>query len=89
MPILIANGGGVNLPWTCRPSPYPDFPLVRPSAGRLKQIHGKIHFSGKWGHVVNGKLERLQEKGCWQQAIERYEKQRDALTAWPHTTYRA
>ena len=69
---------GVDLP----PKPYPDFPLgAAPCGYWQKRIRAKLHYFGKWGHVRNGKLERLQEDGCWQQALELYEKQRDALFA--------
>ena len=64
------------------PKPYPDFPLGPAPCGYWqKRIRGKIHYFGKWGHVVNGKLERLQEDGCWQDALALYEKQREALFA--------
>ena len=40
-----------------------------------KKINGKIHYFGKWGRVVNGKLTRIQPDGCWQAALEVYERQ--------------
>lgn len=63
------------------PKPYPDFPLSAANCGSWqKKINGRIHYFGKWGRVVNGKLTRIEGDG-WQAALERYEQERDALYA--------
>jgi hypothetical protein len=46
-----------------------------------EKINGKIHYFGKWGQVVNGSVTRIQEDGCWQEALARYKQQRDDLYA--------
>jgi len=62
--------------------PYDGFPLCPANNGYWqKKINGKIHYFTRWGKVVNGSLQRLQEDGCWQAALELYEQQRDALFA--------
>ena len=59
--------------------PYAGFPLSAHAAGSWqKKILGRVHYFGRWGRVVNGKLERLPEDG-WRAALALYEKQRDAL----------
>jgi integrase len=64
------------------PKPYPDFPLGPANNGRWqKKINGTIHYFGKWGHVVNGKLVRIEPEGCWQAALAEYEQKREALYA--------
>ena len=64
------------------PKPYPDFPLSPANCGQWqKKINGKLHYFGKWGKVVNGRITRLQPDGCWQAALELYEQQREALYA--------
>ena len=64
------------------PKPYPDFPLCAANCGAWqKKIKGKLHYFGKWGRVVNGKLVRIQPDGCWQAALEEYERKREALYA--------
>src|SRR4051794_6690674 len=61
--------------------PYPDFPLTpHPSGFWQKKIRGKIHYFGKWGRRVNGKLERVEGDG-WQEALELYKAQADDLHA--------
>ncbi len=58
------------------PKPSPDFPLCAANCGAWqKKINGKIHYFGKWGRVVNGKLTRIQPDGCWQAALEEYKRQ--------------
>ena len=64
------------------PKPYPDFPLCPANNGCWqKKINGKVYYFSRWGKVVNGRMTRLAEDGCWQTALELYEKQRDALYA--------
>ena len=64
------------------PKPYPDFPLGPANCGAWqKKIRGKLYYFGKWGRVVNGRLTRIQPDGCWQEALARYEQQREALYA--------
>jgi integrase len=64
------------------PKPYPDFPLCAANNGYWqKKINGKVHYFTRWGRVVNGRIQRTQEDGGWQAALELYEKQRDALYA--------
>jgi integrase len=64
------------------PKPYDGFPLGAANCGSwAKKIRGKIHYFGKWGHVVKGKLERIDEEGNWRPALEKFEQQRDALFA--------
>src|SRR5262245_3322999 len=53
--------------------PYPDFPLFPHSTGRwCKKIRGKLHYFGYW----RGNLE-----APWQQALAKYQEQRDDLMA--------
>jgi integrase len=64
------------------PKPYPSFPLSPANCGAWqKKINGKIHYFGKWGRVVDGVLTRIQEDGCWQDALKDYEAQKDDLSA--------
>jgi hypothetical protein len=44
-----------------RPSkPYPEFPLGAANNGHWqKKINGRIHYFGRWGRVVDGKLTRV------------------------------
>jgi integrase len=61
--------------------PYPDFPLSPHASGAWqKKIRGKIHYFGKWGRVVNGKLERIEGDG-WEEALDLYKAQADDLHA--------
>ena len=63
------------------PKPYPDFPLgPHPSGTWQKKIAGKLYYFGRWGKVVNGKMERLPGDG-WQEALALYQAQRDDLYA--------
>jgi integrase len=66
----------------CRPKkPDPDFPLSPHASGAWqKKILGKIHYFGKWGRVVNGKLTRVEGDG-WKEALELYKAQADDLHA--------
>ena len=64
------------------PKPYLSFPLSPANCGAWqKKINGKIHYFGKWGRVVDGVLTRIQEDGCWQDALKEYEAQKDDLYA--------
>jgi integrase len=47
----------------------------------MKKINGRIHYFGKWGKVVDGVLTRIQEDGCWQEALKEYEAQKEDLHA--------
>jgi integrase len=61
--------------------PYPEFPLTpHPSGAWQKKIRGKIHYFGKWGRRVNGKLVRVAGDG-WKEALELYKAQADDLHA--------
>jgi integrase len=61
--------------------PYPDFPLTPHASGAWqKKIRGKIHYFGKWGRRVNGKLERIPGDG-WEAALALYKAQADDLHA--------
>lgn len=61
--------------------PYPDFPLfAHPLGYWTKKIRGKQHHFGRWGHVVAGKLARVEGDG-WKEALELFQVQRDDLYA--------
>ena len=61
--------------------PYQDFPLTpHPSGAWQKKILGRIHYFGRWGHIVHGKMERLPDDG-WQEALDLYKAQADDLHA--------
>jgi integrase len=61
--------------------PYPDFPLTpHPSGAWQKKIRGKIHYFGRWGKIVNGKMVRIEGDG-WKEALEHYKAQADDLHA--------
>jgi integrase len=61
--------------------PYPDFPLTpHPHGAWVKKIRGRIHYFGKWGQRVNGKLERIPGDG-WEEALAEYKSQADDLHA--------
>lgn len=61
------------------PKPYPDFPLTPHPAGYwCKSIRGKLHYFGRWGRKVGGKMERIESDG-WQEALAEFERTRDAL----------
>jgi integrase len=61
--------------------PYPDFPLTpHPCGAWQKKIRGRIHYFGRWGRVVNGKMERVPGDG-WKEALEAYKAVADDLHA--------
>jgi integrase len=61
--------------------PYPDFPLSPHASGTWqKKIRGKLHYFGRWGRIVNGKMTRLEGDG-WKEALEEYKVQADDLHA--------
>ena len=61
--------------------PYSDFPLSPHACGAWqKKIRGKTHYFGRWGKVVNGKLERIPGDG-WLDALTKYKAQADDLHA--------
>src|SRR5436305_11897137 len=61
--------------------PYPDFPLSpHPSGAWQKKIRGKIHYFGRWGRIVNGKMVRVEGDG-WKDALELYKAVADDLHA--------
>jgi integrase len=53
---------------------------VHASGAWQKKIRGKIHYFGKWGRVVNGKLVRIEGDG-WKEALDLYKAQADDLHA--------
>src|SRR4051794_21329670 len=56
--------------------PFAKFPLGPANNGRWqKRIGGKLHYFGRWGRVVNGKMTRIQDDGCWAEALALYEAQ--------------
>jgi hypothetical protein len=71
------------------PKPYKDFPLTPHPAGYwcktiTARVDGgrktKLHYFGRWGKIVNGKMVRLPGDG-WQTALDEYERKRDDLYA--------
>jgi integrase len=63
------------------PKPYRDFPLTPHASGAWqKKIRGKIHYFGRWGRVIDGKLQRIEGDG-WKEALELYKVQADDLHA--------
>jgi integrase len=61
--------------------PYPDFPLTpHPCGAWQKKIRGRIYYFGRWGRIVNGKMERIPGDG-WQAALEEYQRVADDLHA--------
>lgn len=68
--------------WKCGvPIPYEGFPLTPHATGNWsKKIRGTLHYFGRWGRIVDGKMERLPGDG-WKNAVDLYEVQREALYA--------
>lgn len=61
--------------------PYRDFPLSPHASGAWqKKILGKVHYFGRWGKIVKGKMERLPGDG-WKEALDLYKAQADDLHA--------
>lgn len=61
--------------------PYPDFPLSPHASGTWqKKIRGKIHYFGRWGRIVDGKMTHIEGDG-WKEALEEYRVQAEALHA--------
>src|SRR3954465_6010605 len=61
--------------------PYPDYPLTPHASGAWqKKIRGKVHYFGKWGRRVNGRLERIPGDG-WEEALRLYKEVADDLHA--------
>src|SRR5215813_10574168 len=59
--------------------PYPEFPLTpHPSGAWQKKIRGKIHYFGRWGKIVNGKMVRIEGDG-WEEALDAYKAVADDL----------
>jgi len=58
--------------------PYDDFPLTAHPAGYwAKSIRGKLHYFGRWGRRVNGKMVRVEGDG-WQAALDEFERTQGA-----------
>ncbi len=63
------------------PKPYPKFPLTPHSNGKWqKRIKGELYYFGRWGHIRNGKMERLPNDG-WEDALKIYDAQAADLHA--------
>jgi hypothetical protein len=63
------------------PKPYSEFPLTPHARGVWqKKIRGKIHYFGKWGRWVHGRLERIPGDG-WEEALRLYKEKADDLHA--------
>lgn len=63
------------------PKPYPGFPLTPHASGKwMKKIRGKLHYFGRWGRIIDGKMVRLPEDG-WHEAKAIFDDQKEALYA--------
>lgn len=63
------------------PKPYAKFPLTPHSSGKWqKKIRGKTEYFGRWGRIVNGKMQRLPNDG-WKEAYDLYDAQAAELHA--------
>jgi integrase len=61
--------------------PYDGFPLSPHASGKWqKKIRGTIHYFGRWAHVVDGVLTRVENDG-WQEALDEYKEQAEDLHA--------
>jgi hypothetical protein len=61
--------------------PYLEFPLyAHPLGYWAKKVRGKLHYFGRWGRIVDGKLTR-QEGDTWREALDSYKAQIDDLQA--------
>lgn len=47
----------------------------------MKKILGKLHYFGRWGERINGKLERLPDPEYWQPALAIFQAQREDIFA--------
>lgn len=65
-----------------RPSkPYEEFPLVaHPSGHWCKKIRGKLRYCGRWGRIVDGKMQRIKDDG-WEAALAKYKRNSEAWYA--------
>ncbi|KKM84518.1 hypothetical protein LCGC14_1298320 [marine sediment metagenome] len=62
--------------------PYKDFPLTPHASGMWqKKIRGKVHYFGRWGRRLQGKLTRLPDPEYWQPALTIYQSQANDLHA--------
>lgn len=56
-----------------KPPNYPDFPLYSHPLGYWsKKIGGKIMHFGRWGRVVNGRMQSLPYDEGWREALKNY-----------------
>src|SRR5262245_21531920 len=63
------------------PKPYDGFPLTPHGSGKWqKKIRGSTYYFGRWGRMVDGKLQRVEGDG-WREALDLYEQQREDLHA--------
>jgi integrase len=63
------------------PKPYPEFPLYAHPAGYwAKKVLGRLHYFGRWGRVVGGKVTCLDGE-TWREALGTYKLQIDDLRA--------
>jgi integrase len=62
--------------------PYPEFPLyAHPLGYWAKKIKGELCYFGRWGRIVDGKMQVLPDDGAWKEALELYKSQVDDLQA--------
>lgn len=65
-------------------STYKDFLLWAHVLGYCaKRIKGKIHYFGRWGRIVGGKMTPLPYEFAWQEALKIYKKKVDYIQAGP------
>ena len=62
--------------------PDPNYPLHAHNLGYwVKKVRGQLHRFGRWGHIKNGKMERLPGDAGAQAALEAWLDQKDELLA--------